>query len=170
VLCKVEWTAGDTGSEVFPIERRGHVNLAAAFGRWAWQDAPALTLDDALVAEARAVLDAYGRALCRGSAAAFEQVIAATFADQVRAFPDWPAAEQRELLARLCDHYRAAPDPGFSVDPARNDFRLIASGRVLQCVDDDFQGSLRLCDPDDGSEVRMPLCLARIDGVLRPIR
>ncbi|APR74749.1 Hypothetical protein A7982_00095 [Minicystis rosea] len=170
VLGKIAWTASSAGSEVFPIEQRGQVYVGAAYGRWSWQDAPVLTLDESLLAEARAVIEAYGHALCYGTTAELASLMRISLADQARAFPDWPVDEQDKMLDRLVAYYHKAPEPRFSLDPERHDFRLVASGRVLQCVDDDFKGSLRLRDPDGGRDVRMPICLARIDGVLRPVR
>lgn len=170
VLAKLEWTSSGAGDEVFPIEPSGVFSLGAAYGRWSWQDAPLLHLDERLVAEARAVIEAYGDALCYGTAAELRSITRVIDADSVRAFPDWPAAEQNEMLDRLVGYYHKAPEPRFSVEPERHDFRLVAGGRVLECVDDDFQGSLRLRDPDGGRDVRMPLFLARIEGTLRPVR
>jgi hypothetical protein len=54
--------------------------------------------------------------------------------------------------------------------PKRFDFRLVADGRMLDCVDRDFTASLRLRDPDDGSALPHRVLLARIDGRLRIVR
>lgn len=170
VLCKVEWAAQEPGGEVFPIERRGQAHAGPAFGRWSWQDAPVLRLDEALVTEARAVLEAYGHALCRGTPGEYRRLIDVMARETVRAFPAWPEAEQEQYVEGITAYYHGAPDPGFSLEPEHHDFRLVAGGRVLQCVDDDFQGSLRLRDPDGGRDVRMRVQLAMIDGALRPIR
>lgn len=169
VLCQVEWSPSTT-SEVFPVERRVTVNLGAAFGRWAWQDAPILSLDDALIAEARATLEALGRAMWRGPAAEYKRLLALQASEALRAYPAWDRADQEAYLDRLAASYQRAPEPGFALHADRHDFRLVAGGRVLQCVDDDFRGSLRLLDAGGGSEMRSAVYLARIDGALRVVR
>lgn len=171
VLGEVEWTWTPSGaSEVFPVERRVTVNLGAAFGRWAWQDAPILTLDEALVAEARAALEALGRAMWRGPAAEYKRLLALQASEALRAYPAWNRADQEAYLDRLAASYQRAPEPGFVLKADRHDFRLVAGGRLLQCVDDDFRGSLRLLDPEGGAEMRSCVYLARIDGALRVVR
>jgi hypothetical protein len=170
VLCEAVWSPSGAGAEVFPIERRAVVSLGAAFGRWSWQDAPVLTLDDALVAEARAALEALGTAMWRGPARAYKQLVALQASESRRAYPAWDEAEQAAFLDRLAASYQRAPEPGFRLEAERHDFRLVAGGRVLQCVDDDFRGSLRLVDPAGGSDMRSCVYFARHDGALRVVR
>jgi hypothetical protein len=155
--------------ESLPLERRATVHLGAAFGRWAWQDAPALSLDEALVAEARAALEALGRAMWRGPAAAYKRLLALQASEALRAYPAWDPADQEAYLDRLAASFQAAPEPGFRLRAERHAFRVVAGGRVLQCVDDDHRGSLRLCQAD-GDELRSAVYLARIDGALRVVR
>lgn len=170
VLAEVAWSPAGDEAEVFPIERRVTVNLGAAFGRWAWQDAPALALDEATVAEARGVLEALGRAMFLGPAAEYKRLLAISAGEALRAYPAWNHADQDAYLDRLAASYQRAPDPGFRLDPDRHDFRLVAGGRVIQCVDDDFRGSLRIPRPDGGREMRSCVYLARVGGALRVVR
>lgn len=173
VLAEVTWSPGNDASGVFPTERRTTVNLGAAFGRWAWQDAPALSLDEALIAEASAALQALGETMWRGPAGAYKRHVALQASEALRAYPAWDRAEQAAYLERLAASYQRAPAPGFLLHADRHDFRLVAGGRVLQCVDDDFRGSLRLLTQDgDGraSELRSCVYLARLDGALRVVR
>jgi hypothetical protein len=171
VLAELAWTTTEgASSEVFPVERRASVTLGGAFGRWAFQDAPVLTLDAALVAEARALLEALGQAMWRGPTMEYKRLIAVHTAEALRAYPAWNRADQEAFLNRLSAAYQRAPEPGFRLLADRHDFRLVAGGRVLQCVDDDFEGSLRLIRQDGSGEMRSAVHLARIDGALRVVR
>jgi hypothetical protein len=164
------WPEPRPQRRAFPVEVGTQLELGPAHGRWAWQDAPPLVLDDALVAEASAVLDDVERALRMFDADALWRLAELQLEDVQRAYPAVSEAHLRGELTTLLDHAKKASDPVIRRDPAEHDFRLVAGGRMLQLVDRDYSTSVKLRDPGDGSAISYAIALARIDGRLRIVR
>ncbi|WP_437661601.1 hypothetical protein [Sorangium sp. So ce1182] len=170
VLAQLEWQSGGE-EETFPRVLEAEVDLGAFLGGWSWQDAPELALDDALVAEARAVLARVAAAIRAGDLGAFWAATEVRIREAIRAYPALDEEAARAELGDFLALYRQnAADPVFPLREERHDFRLLAGGRVLQCVDDDFQPSLRLRDPEDGSPVPYAILRARINGRIEVVR
>jgi hypothetical protein len=164
------WIGAPPSKQAFPLDTSTQIELGPAHGRWAWQDAPVLVLDDALVGEARDVLDDVRRALRAFDADRLWKLAELQLKDVQRAYAAVREAHLRSELATLLDHARKAADPLLPSDPADHDFRLVGGGRLLQLVDRDYTPSVKLRDPGDGSTTGYPLMLARIDGKLRIVR
>ncbi len=158
------------GPAYYPRSFFTTVDLGRRSGRWAFQDAPALTLDDALVAEARAVLDEVASAVKRGDAAAFLSLLSDQHADVLQAYPAFTPGRIRDDIAEYVAFFHRAAEPVAPRVPERHSFRLAGSGRLLHCLDDDWQGSVRMRSPDDGGISPYPLFLARLGGRLRIVR
>jgi hypothetical protein len=169
LVVDVQWKSQDGVREAFPKAIAKRAALGPWAGRWPWQDAPPLVLDDALVDEARAVLAELGDAFRRGSAAAYRVLLEAQSSDALRAYPALSEEFVQTDLERLVAHYHASPEPVLPLVRERHDFRLVAGDRMLQCIDKDWRPSLRLRDPS-GQEVPYPIFLARLDGRLRVVR
>ena len=164
------WEEGRPERRVFPAEVGTQIEIPTANGRWSFQDAPPLVLDDALRAEARALLAEVEQAIRRGDTDRFWSLTELQTRDVRRAYPAVTEPYLRGDLATLFAHYRKAPDPVMPRDPADHDFRLVAGDRMLQLVDRDYSTSFKLRDPGDGSAVSYRIMLARIDGKLRIVR
>jgi hypothetical protein len=163
----------ETGAAApFPRACTGAADLGPMFGRWAWQDAPPLQLDEWLVHEARAVLEAFGDALRSGSVASCESLLEHVQTDAMRAYPAVPPDLVRSTTAKLVAYHHGCKDPVFPLVRERHDFRLVAGGRLLQCIDVDGKPSLRLRDPESGAELPFSMFLARLggEGRLRIVR
>ncbi len=157
-------------SRTMPASLVGEVELASANGRWAWQDAPVLDPGDALVAEARAVLEELAAAYRVGSAPAIWKLFEGPTKDLARAYPAFTEAMAKSELELLTAHFTKIPDRVIPFKPEEHDFRIVGGGRLIECVDRDWKGSLRIKDPDDGSETPVTHLLARLDGRLRVVR
>jgi hypothetical protein len=168
ILLELAWRDETGKPALFPQSRAGTVEMGAAAGRWAWQDAPELVLDEALADEAHAVLEAIADCFRTGSAEAYEELRAQQSADAVRAYPAL-LGRPNPLAAHLA-YYRRSPRPVAPLVRARHDFRLVAKGRVVECVDEDGRPSLRLRDPVHDMEVACRIFMARIGGRLRIVR
>lgn len=169
MLCETAWKAEENPSE-FPQSLEARVVVPEAKARWRWQDAPELELNDALIDEARGVLDQIVDVVERGDGAEYNRIVELSLGDWVRAYPVWTEVKLAQEHERFVEHYRSGDDPVAQLRRQQHDFRLVAGGRVLSCVDRDYVASLRLRDPDDGTPVPQPLFLARIDGQLRVVR
>jgi hypothetical protein len=169
LLADIQWKSQDGFREAFPKAIAKRAALGPLSGRWPWQDAPPLVLDDALVEEARAALSALGEAFRRGSAVEYRVLLEAQSSDALRAYPALSEAFVESDLELLVAHYHRSPEPVLPLVRERHDFRLAAGDRMLQCIDKDWRASLRLRDPS-GQEVPYPVFLARLDGRLRVVR
>jgi hypothetical protein len=154
----------------FPIAVETQLELGAAHGRWAWQDAPPLTLDDALLREIDALLREIEDTFRRGDKAAYARLIDAKVKDLGRAYPNLPpGALQREVDA-LFKFAGGSPDPVLPRDPSAEEYRLVAQDRMIELVDRDFRASLKLRDPDNGTANPHGLLVARLNGILVVVR
>jgi hypothetical protein len=164
------WEDASLDKQVFPQSSAVQIEMGAAYGRWGWQDAPELVVDDALIAEARAVLDEVESAIRSFHADRFWALTELQIKDVLRAYPAVTEAYLRSDLEAMFNHYRDKPDPVMKRNPDDHDFRLVAGGRLLQCVDKDYSTSFKLRDPEDGTGVPYRIMLARVDGKLRIVR
>ncbi len=163
-----EW-APDTQA-TFPVEVGVELDLGSAHGRWAWQDAPPLTLDASLVDEAAELLERVADILRARDGDAFWRITEHQLLDVQRAYPAVTEAEMRRHLAMLMAHYATVDDPVMALDRSKHDFRVVGDGRLLQLIDRDWTTSFKLRDPNDGSPVPYHIFAARLGGELTIVR
>lgn len=154
----------------FPVEVSAAVDLGPAHGRWAWQDAPPLKLDQALIAQVGVLFAQLESAIRSNDIERFWQLTELKLQDMLRAYPALTKELIRADLELLFAHVLTGKDPVLPRAPSRHDFRLLAGDRLLQLVDDDFTASFKLRDPDDGGALAYPLIVAKINGQLRLVR
>jgi len=170
VEVKFEPDPDHPGPRVFPASVSTEVDLGPANGRWAWQDAPVLELDEPTVAEAARVLDAIAAGYQSLSAQTLWALSELNIKDTLRAYPALDEAALRADLELILQHYGQKPERVHPRAADQHDFRVVAGGRMIECVDRDWKPSLRLKDPDDESAIPYPVLLARIDGRLGIVR
>lgn len=172
LLGDVAWTAPTDRSEAFPLVLSGSFVVAAPFGRYGFQDAPALCLDEATRDECAALLARLHRAFVRGEAATVRALLDVRFQEGLRAYP----ANEPALLDReLADYVAEVAGPDFEVlplAPSQHDFRLVGGGRAIELVDRDLLPSLRFRGPDDGDDevTGFALTVCRLGGHLTVVR
>jgi hypothetical protein len=157
-------------SRTMPTTLYAEAELGAANGRWAWQDAPVLEPGEALFAEARAVLEELATLYKKADTGAIWAYFEAQTKDMARAYPAFTEAMARNELEVMTAHHTKIADRVLPFRPEEHDFRLVAGGRLLETIDRDWKGSLRIKDPDDGTEMPVTHLLGRIDGRLRVVR
>jgi len=167
---KFRWEDASLDRQTFPQSTAIQVEMGAAFGRWAWQDAPELVQGDALREEANAVLDEVEAAIRAFHADRFWSLTELQIADVLRAYPAVTEGFLRSDLATMFDHYRKMKDPVMARDRDAQDFRLVAGDKLLHCIDKDWSTTFKLRDPDDASAVPYTIMLGRIGGKLRIVR
>ena len=164
------WADGRPERRAFPADIGTQIELFSANGRWAWQDATPLVLNDELIAEVRALLHQVEAAIRAADGDRLWKLTELQTRDVQRAYPAVTEGFLRGELATLMDHYKKSADPVIARDPAQHDFRLVAGGLMLQLVDRDYSTSFKLRHPGDGSAVPYRIFVARIDGQLRIVR
>lgn len=153
-----------------PIIARTSVNLGPGSGRFRFQDAPLLADVNALRPEIDAVLEAMESAYRSGDVDALAALYEINQLEVMRAFPAFDQAVMRSRLAANVGHYAKGSDP-VRRDPALRDERLVAYGRLVECVDRDFEASFKLNDPDGRGTASAPTFLGRDEhGRLRVFR
>jgi len=167
---RVDWQDGKPARRTFPVEASTGIELGSAHGRWAWQDAPQLTLDEALIDEACAVLDEVATAIRTKHLGLLWQLNELQLVDVQRAYPAITEAYLRAEIAEGLTDYEGIDDPVLPRDRSRHDFRLVGGGRLLELLDDDWSTSFKLGHQRDGSPVPYRIMLCRIDGALRIMR
>lgn len=166
-----EWRDGNPNKLRFPQSGFASKDFGAAHGAWAWQSAPVLTLDDALIDEARAVMDELEAAIKSGHLDRLWKLTELQMQDCVRAFSAVSEEFLRGELASMIATYKDAGDDAFVPrERSRHDFRLVCGGRLLQLVDEDFKPSFRLIDPRTQQIVHFPTYLGRVGNDLRVLR
>ncbi len=176
-LAALAWNGPANEAVEFPLALHVEKDLGPRAGRWAWQDAPALVLDDATRAEIAAVVATVADAFESGRPAKAVDLLEVRFAEHARAYPDH---DPRTPRSELSSSVRRAANEGWSVralDAAAHDFRLCAGGRLVEIVDEDWAPSLRFApggtvadEPVDEEEIPVPMLLGRIDGRLCVVR
>lgn len=116
------------------------------------------------------MLDELAAAVRKGDAAALLSLLSDQHADVLRAYPAFTRDRIRADIADYVAFFHRAREPVAPIVPGRHSFRLVGSGRLLHCVDEDWEGSVRLRSPDDGGLSPYPVFLARLGGRLRIVR
>ena len=155
--------------DILPHVAVGRTDFGELAGRWAFEDAPVLTLDEPLVAEAHERLQEIARVIREGSLEEYVALYRVVMRERQRAYPAIPEGHLEKGAAFLWNRYRQTPDPVLPLARDQHDFRLVADGRLLECLDLDFQPSLRVRTPE-GSIVPFGILLARIGGRLEIAR
>jgi len=173
VLAVLEYRGVGDGSVDAPRVRRLSVDLGMSFGPWAWQKAPVLTLDEPTLREAVAVVGEVHAALFGGDAARLFDLVRTRWEEADRAYPGRDDAADRSSHAAWVAELGRDPRRRVPLDPARHDFRLVAGGRMIECIDEDFFPAIRVAqeiEPGRWAAAPYPLSLARIGPRLSVVR
>jgi hypothetical protein len=173
VLAQVSYSGIDDETDDAPRIQSVSADLPVAFGRWAWEDAPVITLDDATIAEAVGVLESIVDALFGGDLARMMDLVKVRWAEVDRAYPGRNDADDRASLGTWLAELASQPHRRTPLRSSLHDFRLVAGGRVIECVDEDYMPSVRIrqeIEPDRWVETPYPVYLARIGNALTVVR
>ncbi len=173
VLGQVTYLGSEDESEEAPRVRSISVDLPVQYGRWLWQDAPVLTLDDAARAEAVSVLESVQNALFGGDLGRMLDLVKVRWEEVDRAYPGRNDGDDRASLGSWLSELASEPHRRLPLRPSEHDFRLVAGGRVIECIDKDFMPSLRILqeiEPNRWAETPYPVYLARIQNRLTVVR
>jgi hypothetical protein len=165
---KLGWD--DRQPACYPVTIAKTGKTGKAFGRWTWQDAPELQLDEKLTAEVLVLLNELRDSLAGGDTSPYIARQRTRLDEVTRAY-DLPPG-QKESLIRLGNRRDVArPDFGFEpIDPEQLDLRLVAGGRLVECLALDREPVLREKRAKDGSRGLYPLLLGRVGEKLEILR
>jgi hypothetical protein len=173
VLATLEYDGAKDEKDEAPRLRRLGIDLGRSFGPWAWQKAPVLTLDDLTQREAAAAAREIHGALFGGDPQRVFDLIRLRWEEMDRAYPGRDDAVDRAHHAAWIEELARDPRRNVPLDPDHHAFRLIADGRMIELIDDDFFPSIRIAhevEPDRWVAAPYAICLARVGGRLTVVR
>lgn len=172
VLAAVEWESQDDGQPTWwPLSLSACADLGPMYGRWGWEDAERLTLDDTTRAEVLAVLAELRGSLHGKQLDPFVRLSRPRLDDLSKAYQLRPGEKENEVrrVAELDfgkDWWGMEP-----LDEAALDLRLCARGRLVDCVSRDGEPALReLPQPPADLRGAWEMKLAKLQGSWQVVR
>ncbi len=162
-------TLADGALEFPRVVRATHV-FEDVLGPWAWERAEVLQMDGALLQEATRYVQSMHGALARKSFPGFWAHNEIAHREVCIAFDVALADRQRAAEAALAEMFA---EPTFAMAPLvaeEFDYRLVAGGRMLECVAKDGRGVVRTEPDEEGKAVRFPIMVGRFEGSMRGLR
>jgi hypothetical protein len=172
LLCEARfsWLDATPDRQSFPRSIGAQVNMGPAHGRFSWQDAPTLVLNAVTIDEACALLDELEEAIVALDEERLWRLTGLKLHDVLRSYSQVTEESLRREFKALLGRQQNALTAVLHRDRSKHAFRIVAGGRMLQCIDDDWTSSFKLQNPRTGSLIQYPLFLARIDARLQVIR
>jgi len=169
-LLRVDWNGHEEDSFDFPMEVSAEANLGPLFGGWAWQVAPKLELDEAtrasvheFLGKARADLEAF-------DAEAHIQRCILHLRELGRAY-DTRASKKMNLIRMALEEDSKKAGFGFEeLDPETYSLRLIAGGRMIECIGKDWEPLIREKPSPEGDSGSYEMRIAKVDGEWAVVR
>jgi hypothetical protein len=161
-LVSLAWTAEGDGRMVFPRVVTVARDLGPLFGRWAWQDAPKLSLDDASVGEIGKMLEPLRESLHKGDPEPFIESGKTRLEEIARAYDRKPGEKKKIIRKTTADE---ASRDWWGIQPLETknfDFRLCARGRLVELVDRAWKPVLRERPDGEGGVAYYDMMVGRI--------
>lgn len=169
-LIQLDWPPIPRLPTVHPLVLSAREDLGKLRGAWAWETAPELTLDDATKKEIFDYLTALRALLNDGDCDAFLTKQKLRLADIARAFDMRPSQKMNQIRRIFADEFG---QPNWVFDPLDEgsfDLRLVADGRMVECIGKDWEPIVRQAPDADGNVGAWDVMLAKIDGAWQIVR
>lgn len=162
--------SGDGLDLPVPVVITREFTVDSPFPQWAWERAEPLVMGPRLVAEVLDVLADYRLALHRRDIAR-ENALSVIAHQEIAAAYNRPLRPWVADLDAVIESEWARPDWAMEpIDPDALDLRLVANGRMVQCLLKNWDDAVRSNDDAEGQNMSIPLFLGRVDGALRRLR
>lgn len=170
LLAQVEFQGAEMAEEtrMLPVSVRREAQVDLGRRRFTWQDGPPLSLGGEWAGAVR-VLEDIECAIVSGDANRLSYLMRHKIRDILDSYPAWDAVVLRRELEEI---WLRNADPSEPVERGWReglDFRLAAGGRLIQCVNQDWRGSIVL-RKKSGARVPQTLFLGRTEGELVVMR
>lgn len=171
LLLELSWELEPTAERHWPQVVSATVELGELWGRWAWQDAEPLTLDEQTRAEVKLFLEDLHAALSNKDLDPLIERSRSRVAEISRAY-ELPAGQKEEEVRKNAAFFQEQEGWGMApLDWEQADLRLCGRRRLIECVAQDGMSLLReLPRGEHGVVNSWPLFLAKIDGRLEIVR
>ncbi len=183
-ITSIEWPPHDDGEQdetqedqeekgdpdLFPLEIVRKFDIGKLFGSWEWQRAPRIDLDDDVRDEIVDFLKILGVALSDGDPEPFIKSSAIRLTETAKAYEKSPTdttAVIRHGVRQDSGQKWWGIEP---FDPKKLDFRLCADGRMVDCVNKDWEASLRELEDDEGGRGYYNMLVSKIGDQWQIVR
>jgi hypothetical protein len=168
-LAQIDWAPADGDVTEVPATLRQTVELPIAFPRWRWLDAPKVDDPQKLLGPIAVLLQGIALGLARGNPEPLVLAARLRFEELALAYQRNPADDVERLRAQVQQWHAQAPlqPPMPTAETLR--LRVLAGGRLLECLNAEGQPLLQSPRPD-GGRVAWPLRLASIEDRFYVIR
>ncbi len=165
VLATIAWAGrADNEPEQFPQSVTAEAKVAMPLGPWNWQSAEVLELNDETTERVANLVEAIRSGLHAGDARPFFELGARSLQEIARAFGDSPD-QGVTILRAVVDHSRNAAHWKFPPIPRDLwDLRLVAGGRMIECVGKDWDPLVRSITDEEANSFSMPMFVGRTAG------
>ena len=169
LLGQLAWASPDGDVYRPPVRLSQELDIPVRFPRWRWLDAPVITEVDSLRAPAATFLQDTAISLARGDPEHMVVIAKLRFEEMALAYGRPAADDLARWRARVqLLHAQKALRPELPT-PESLQLRLVADGRLLECLGPDGLPVLRCARPD-GSRVYWPMRLAAVERRFYPLR
>jgi len=171
VLVSRTWNGKSGEDKTFPKLLIEKIDLGKNFGRWAWQDAKKLKLNDTMIKKIIEVVKIVHNAYALGKGEPIVQ-LCHTFTEEVsRAYPSQSPDESDAEFINLLKEYRSNDDWVIEpLDSKQFDFRLCADTRLIEIIDKNWLPTVRSKPMKDGRPISFHMFLGIFDEKLQILR
>lgn len=163
-LVEIDWPPIPRLPTQHPLVLSSRADLGEVRGAWAFETADVLTLDVPTKKEIAAYLADVRKKLEDGDCEAFLAAQKLRLADGARAFDTRASKKKNEIRRIMADEF-GKPEWAFEpLDEATFDLRLVAGGRMVECLGTDWEPLVRQRPDADGNVGHFDMMLAKIDG------
>lgn len=169
-LIEIAWPPEPKAPAEHPLLVSGSADLGEVRGKWAFEDAPVLVLDDATKKEVAAYLMEIQKLLDEGDCEAFLKKQRIRLDEGARAYDARPAKKKNEIRRLMADEFGQDGYGFLPIDEGIFDLRLVAGGRMIECVGSDWEPLVRQKPDAEGNLGFWDMMLAKIDGEWQIVR
>ncbi len=169
-LVSMEWQAEEGTPCFFPRVCATTYDLGPVYGRWQWQDAERITLDDATLRDASDFVIGLHGSMAIGDFEPYIQSGRTRNAEFDRIYEKAPGATAGQFRNMRAD---CIDDPYWGMAQLSSDtfsLRLCAHDRLVECISNAWQPVLEELPDQEESIMRYPMMIGKIDGEWQILR
>jgi len=170
-LATVEWRPASNAPVTPPVMLETSVILNSSWPRWSWLDGDRVTLSNEVTDRVHTLLRLLVEGMEKGDPSRYMRAAETRFAEIARAY----GLSERETQGNFLEDFQeVSAEPEFRMAEVARDkmaLRLCADGKVIDCLDTNFEPLLRATPRGDGSTpIRFPMKVAVFGQQMRVIR
>lgn len=170
VMLEERWSsATQSPTTLYPLVLRAARDFGRMFGPWAWQSAAMLNLArdrDAIVS----LVSGIHKAFSEGRGLPIAEISSTYLREEARAVPGVTFEEMRGDMLRDIAGNAGRVNWVAALDPEQFDFRICANGRLVECIDKQWQPLIHTLPQANGEMYPFPMFLGKVGGGFQILR